>query len=95
MKGAPNKPSRAIGGKQKVAIIGTGLAGLHAAYLLTETAELRQRFGVHLFEKGDRLGLDGSSVSIEGARIDVPLRSFNAGELGSFQRSASIFPELT
>jgi hypothetical protein len=65
---------------QKVAIIGSGLAGLHAAHLLSETAELRSRFDVHLFEANDQLGLDGSSISIDDVRIDVPLRSFNAGE---------------
>ncbi|UZJ55173.1 hypothetical protein CBS101457_004493 [Exobasidium rhododendri] len=66
-------------GRERVAIIGTGLAGLHAAHLLSETEDLRQRFEVHLFEKGDELGLDGSSITVEGTRIDVPLRSFNAG----------------
>lgn len=68
------------GGKTRVAIIGTGLAGLHSAHLLSETAELRSRFDVHLFEKSDKLGLDGSSITVDGVRIDVPLRSFNAGE---------------
>jgi len=75
-----SKSSPTPGKKKVVAIIGTGLAGLHAAHLLSESIDLRQRFDVHLFEKGEKLGLDGSSITVDGVRIDVPLRSFNAGE---------------
>lgn len=82
MTASPLPTDTARPGKRRVAVIGTGLAGLHAAYLLSETAALRDRFEVHLFEKADQLGLDGSSISTDGARIDVPLRSFNAGECG-------------
>jgi len=64
----------------KVAVIGSGLAGLHSAYLLSQTPELRERFEVHVFEANDCLGLDGSSITFDDVRIDVPLRSFNAGE---------------
>lgn len=70
---------RQVSKRRKVAIIGSGLAGLHAAYLLSETEELRERYDVHLFEKGDELGLDANSITVEGKRIDVPLRSFNGG----------------
>lgn len=66
--------------KTKVAIIGSGLAGLHAAHLLSEKAEVRARFEVHLFEASGQIGLDGSSIAVDDVRIDVPLRSFNAGE---------------
>jgi protoporphyrinogen oxidase len=66
--------------RERVAIIGTGLTGLHAAYRLCETSALRQRFDVDIFEEGDDVGLDGSSITYEGNRVDVPMRSFNAGE---------------
>lgn len=70
----------------KVAIIGSGLAGLTASHLLTQTFELRKRYDVHIFEKNESLGLDASSISIphptqkdKSLRIDVPMRSINAG----------------
>jgi predicted NAD/FAD-binding protein len=65
--------------KIKIAVIGSGLAGLSAAYLLTKGSD---RFEVHLFEKNSSLGMDASSISIgpkKEHRIDVPMRSFMSG----------------
>ena len=53
-----------------VAVIGSGLAGLSAAYLLSENKDIE----VHLFEKNTSLGMDASSISIgpeKNFRIDV------------------------
>ncbi|PWN33451.1 FAD/NAD(P)-binding domain-containing protein [Meira miltonrushii] len=70
----------------KVAIIGSGLAGLTASHLLSQSAELRKRYDVHIFEKNESLGLDASSITIphptqqeKSLRVDVPMRSINAG----------------
>lgn len=59
--------------KIKIAVIGSGLAGLSAAYLLTKGSD---RFEVHLFEKNSSLGMDASSISIgpkKEHRIDVSM----------------------
>ncbi|KAK0208047.1 splicing factor, Prp19-binding domain-containing protein [Desarmillaria ectypa] len=78
----------------KVAIIGSGLAGLTAAYLLTEHPQDEDvYFDVHLFEKActstawhtSTLGMDSSSISLplpgqdQDWRVDVPMRSFQGG----------------
>ncbi|KAG8950511.1 hypothetical protein FRC03_012846 [Tulasnella sp. 419] len=87
------KPSTQPGSPRtvKVAVIGSGLAGLTAAYgLSTQNGKVRTRdgelleFEVHLFEKADQLGMDASSVSIDQGdtqkfRTDVPMRSFQGG----------------
>ncbi|KAJ2784811.1 hypothetical protein GGI15_002138 [Coemansia interrupta] len=56
---------------KSVAVIGSGLAGLTAAHFL-------QRGGrrVTLFEQGAAVGMDAASLTVGGARIDVPLRVF-------------------
>lgn len=57
--------------KVKVAVIGSGLAGLSIAYLLTKGSD---KFEVHLFEKNASLGMDASSISVgpnKEHRIDV------------------------
>ncbi|KAG8919433.1 hypothetical protein FRC02_001677 [Tulasnella sp. 418] len=88
------KPSTQPGSPRtvKVAVIGSGLAGLTAAYgLSTQNGKVRTRdgelleFEVHLFEKADQLGMDASSVSIDQGdtqkfRTDVPMRSFQGGK---------------
>lgn len=78
----------------KVAVVGSGLAGLAAAYLLS-TAHQRANiqygrdgpveFEVHIFEKAETLGMDSHSISLtlpgeagEWA-VDVPMRSFQGG----------------
>ncbi|KAI8904694.1 hypothetical protein EDD86DRAFT_277891 [Gorgonomyces haynaldii] len=74
--------------KKDIAIIGSGPAGVYCAYILS----LCPQFRVHLFEKQQSVGMDGSSFSIvledgkmprlakgneESIRIDVPMRSFS------------------
>ncbi|KAI0044365.1 hypothetical protein FA95DRAFT_1583773 [Auriscalpium vulgare] len=78
----------------KVAVIGSGLAGLTAAYLLSNIqtrpdAKFPEdediQFEVHIFEKAESLGMDSHSVSLslpgetEEWRVDVPMRSFQGG----------------
>ena len=63
--------------------IGTGLAGLTAAYLLAK----ERRWEVHVFEKADKLGVDAASVDVDVIKdgkslnvgVDVPMRSIDAG----------------
>ncbi|QRW05047.1 microfibrillar-associated protein MFAP1, Zn finger, CCHC type protein [Ceratobasidium sp. AG-Ba] len=76
----------------KVAIVGSGLAGLSAAYLLSNTSQTEEQhvvFDVHIFEKSSVLGMDAESVTIrvpgtsgdkyEEIRVDVPMRSIQGG----------------
>ncbi|KAF8203755.1 splicing factor, Prp19-binding domain-containing protein [Pholiota molesta] len=67
-------------------VVGTGLAGLTAAHLLTKQCEGNEvEFEVHLFEKASSIGMDSSSISLAPSslehdwRIDVPMRSFQGG----------------
>ncbi|VDC02017.1 unnamed protein product [Peniophora sp. CBMAI 1063] len=85
---AQTQPQRIV----KVAVVGSGLAGLTASYLL---ATLNTRcdveypggndveFEVHVFEQASSLGMDSHSVSFtrggEEWRVDVPMRSFQGG----------------
>ncbi|GAA5943588.1 hypothetical protein JCM3775_005816 [Rhodotorula graminis] len=74
--------------RPRVAVIGTGLAGLSTAYLLKQARATRTDgstvdFDVHLFERSDALGMDTASLSIKDEdgsyRVDVPMRSINGG----------------
>ncbi|KAJ2997782.1 hypothetical protein HDV02_005151 [Globomyces sp. JEL0801] len=61
---------------EKVAVIGSGLAGLTAAHLLSK------QLNVTIFEFADKTGMDVASVSVKDinndeVRIDVPMRSIN------------------
>ncbi|TFK76670.1 hypothetical protein BDN72DRAFT_753735, partial [Pluteus cervinus] len=51
----------------KVAVVGSGLAGLTAAYLLTSRTQCEDdevEFEVHLFDKAPVVGMDAASVSL-------------------------------
>ncbi|KAG5987106.1 hypothetical protein E4U54_005136 [Claviceps lovelessii] len=67
----------------RVAVIGTGLAGLTTAYLLDH--DKQKRFSVTLFEQAKAFSLDAASVTIVHEktglreRLDVPPRSFCRG----------------
>ncbi|KAF2431144.1 hypothetical protein EJ08DRAFT_587854 [Tothia fuscella] len=64
----------------RVAVVGSGLAGLCTAFLLHQDSE--KRYSVTLFEEGKELSLDSASVSIANRstrsfdRIDLPMRAF-------------------
>jgi predicted NAD/FAD-binding protein len=55
----------------KIAIVGSGISGLTAAHLLSAEHD------VTILERAPTLGMDQSSVSYAGGRIDVPLRTFS------------------
>jgi predicted NAD/FAD-binding protein len=65
----------------RVAVIGSGLAGLSAAYLLSQDQITKEdsdnkQFEVHLFEKNSQLGMDAASISVgpeKDFRIDVSI----------------------
>ncbi|KAL6872743.1 hypothetical protein J3F83DRAFT_582563 [Trichoderma novae-zelandiae] len=69
--------------KARVAIIGSGLAGLTTAYLLHHDSQ--KRYEVTLFEQAPRFSLDAASVTVKNSktgtaeRIDIPPRSFCRG----------------
>ncbi|KAL6694197.1 hypothetical protein J3F84DRAFT_378830 [Trichoderma pleuroticola] len=69
--------------KSRVAIIGTGLAGLTTAYLLHN--DKQKRYEVTLFEQAPKFSLDAASVTVKNdktgtlERIDIPPRSFCRG----------------
>lgn len=70
-------PSR----KKRVAIIGSGLAGLCAAHLLTRHDD---DIEVHLFEKAQSIGMDSASIDVVGVdgkihRVDSPMRAVQGG----------------
>ena len=75
-----NKPSAP---PVRVAVVGTGLAGLLSAHLLLH--DRYARFAVRVFESGSSLSLDSASVSIPNAartasdRVDLPMRAFAGG----------------
>ena len=52
-------------------MVGSGVAGLSAAYLLSREHE------VSLFEREAVVGMDAHSLSAHGARMDIPLRVFS------------------
>lgn len=68
---------------QRVAIIGTGLAGLSTAYLLHNDGH--KRYAVTLFEQADSLSFDSASVAVKNTkagiteRVDLPMRAAAGG----------------
>ncbi|KAK9351700.1 hypothetical protein V1523DRAFT_416042 [Lipomyces doorenjongii] len=80
----------------KVAVVGTGLAGLASAYYLATARNSGVQYKVHLFDENSNIGFDSSSVTatdLDGIsrRIDVPMRSF-AG--GYYRRIISLYKSL-
>ncbi|KAJ4295252.1 hypothetical protein N0V90_007263 [Kalmusia sp. IMI 367209] len=67
----------------RVAIVGSGMAGLVTAWLVHRDPSMR--YSVKLFELGDSLSLDAASVSIPNVaqtstdRVDLPMRAFAGG----------------
>ncbi|WFD44147.1 hypothetical protein MPSI1_002813 [Malassezia psittaci] len=82
----------------RVAVIGSGLAGLATAhYLALAPIDKGKRVHVDIIEKNSSLGMDSESISIDQGgklvRIDVPMRSFSEGyypELIQLYRSLGI-----
>ncbi|CAI6100490.1 unnamed protein product [Clonostachys chloroleuca] len=77
-------------GQARVAIIGTGLAGLTTAHLLHN--DERQRYSVTLFEQSNKLSFDSASVAVKdgktGAieRVDLPMRASAGGYYANLMR---------
>ena len=73
----------------RVAVVGSGIAGLTAAWLLSREHE------VTIFEKHARLGMDAHSLDVgvapDNARIDLPLRVFFDG---FYPNVAALYREL-
>lgn len=73
----------------KIAVIGAGLAGLAAAWRLTQAGH-----AVTVFERQARVGFTAASVTLDGptfaeapgARVDVPLRVFYPGYYPTLSR---------
>ena len=57
--------------RKRVAVVGSGVAGLSTAYLLSREHE------VTIFEREAAVGMDAHSLDAHGARMDIPLRVFS------------------
>ncbi|OJJ42088.1 hypothetical protein ASPZODRAFT_77734 [Penicilliopsis zonata CBS 506.65] len=62
---------------QTVAVVGSGMAGLVAAYLLAH--DRQRRFCVEIFETQNQLSLDSASFSLASDRVDIPMRALDDG----------------
>ncbi|KAJ2688925.1 hypothetical protein H4R19_006535, partial [Coemansia spiralis] len=60
----PDKPQG-----RRIAVVGSGLAGLTAAHLLQESG-----CEVDLFERAPSIGMDTGSLTVDNVRVDVPFR---------------------
>ena len=72
---------------KRVCVVGSGIAGLTAAHLLAAEHH------VTILERAPSLGMDQSSVSFAGGRIDVPLRTFSLDyypNLSAFYRELGV-----
>jgi uncharacterized protein len=63
-----------------IAVVGSGLAGLTAAWLLAHGHR------VTLFERAPRVGFTAHGLAVDGARVDVPLRVFAPGYYPTLMR---------
>ncbi|ORX89733.1 FAD/NAD(P)-binding domain-containing protein [Basidiobolus meristosporus CBS 931.73] len=69
------------GGRKRIAVVGSGLAGLTTAHLLS----LNEEYEVHIFEKSSEFGADAASITLPikdengwtETRVDVPARAFS------------------
>ncbi|KAF2841816.1 hypothetical protein M501DRAFT_997998 [Patellaria atrata CBS 101060] len=67
----------------RIAVVGSGMAGLVTAYLLQR--DKKQRYAVTLFEEGNDFSLDAASLSVPNRRgdgherVDLPMRAFAGG----------------
>ncbi len=61
----------------EIAVVGGGIAGLSAAWWLSQPAQGAHR--VTLFERQAEPGFVASSLAVDGVRVDVPLRVFYPG----------------
>lgn len=68
----------------KVAVIGSGLAGLTAAHNLS-----KQLHDVTVFESRPLAGLSGNSTKVHGQVVDIPLRMIGQGYYNYVQRLAT------
>lgn len=86
------EPTRRAGDapRTRVAVIGTGLAGLTTAYLLQ--TDDKERYAVALFEKAGSLSFDSASISVkndktgDSERIDLPMRALAGGYYANLLR---------
>ncbi len=69
--------------KEKIAIIGSGISGLSAAYLLSE------KYDVHLFEKNKRLGGHTRTLYVEESSKKIPI------DTGFIVFNEKNYPDLT
>lgn len=77
--------------RRRFAVIGSGLAGLTAAYLMRQEGmevwlieKVRSYFLQKVLKQSDRLGFHASSVHVPTVKgedwvVDVPMRSFQGG----------------
>ena len=84
---APVKPRRK---KKKVAIVGSGLAGLSTAYYLLSSPSAAD-FDVDIYEANDCPGLAGNTTLIGEQLVDVPARM---AALGYYNKYRSLLEEL-
>jgi len=88
--------------RMKVAVVGSGLAGLHVAWLLSCPEHFPPGHPlaatgaeVHLFERAPAIGFDAHSVDVCGGRgrVDVPMRGFYVSyypRLATLYRTAGV-----
>ncbi|KAI8847096.1 hypothetical protein BC829DRAFT_444840 [Chytridium lagenaria] len=77
--------------KKRIAVIGSGLAGLSVAHLLSKTTikkasddgEEMEAFEVHLFERAPSLGMDAASIPRMMARGEFGLARMGKGPLAN------------